>query len=191
MNRGLVPTPFATRPQVQRRRMGVIEAAQEYVQSLVQQPASTNKYDHKVLHGLWWKDRDLTDFDTYSQQLDLISLGGIEKKAAMFFIRGIRLEAKDNEFHVRYVAPKIPFGLTEKFHLEKSVVNKRRDRREGPQQGVAQALPDGLLAISTWGEPEAGRFEEFYYVEDDKLIVKTKTEAKGKLVEGIQVYRRG
>lgn len=95
MNRSLLPASFATTPRtrVQRHNMRAIEAAQEYVQALVQQPVPT--FDHKVLTGLWWKDRDLTDFDSYSQQLDLISLGGIQKKAAMFFIRGIRLEAKD------------------------------------------------------------------------------------------------
>jgi hypothetical protein len=71
--------------------MRAMEAAQEYVQGLVQNPLP--KYDHKVLTGLWWKDRELTDFESYSQQLDLIGLGGIQKKGAMFFIRGIRLEA--------------------------------------------------------------------------------------------------
>lgn len=62
------------------------------------------------------------------------------------------------EFQVKYVAPKIPFGLTEQFNINKPTVNKRRDRRSGPQEGVVKLTSDGILAISTWGDPNAGRY---------------------------------
>lgn len=61
----------------------------------IQEEETLAGFDHKALHGLWWKDRHLTDFKSYEQQLDLLSLGGIQKKAALFFIRGIRVHAND------------------------------------------------------------------------------------------------
>lgn len=86
----LPPSVVLTRPRLQRPNMTVTATLVEGVKE-----EALPRFDHKVLKGLWWKERHLTDFESYGQQLDLISLGGIQKRAAMFFIRGIRVEADD------------------------------------------------------------------------------------------------
>lgn len=60
------------------------------------------------------------------------------------------------ELSIKFVAPKIPFGLSERFHLREPTYNKRRDRGQGPQQGSIKMLPDGILAISSWEGPKPG-----------------------------------
>ena len=47
------------------------------------------------LSGHWRKDKSQSQIDCYSRSLDLLGLGGIQKRCAEKLINGLQIEEKD------------------------------------------------------------------------------------------------
>lgn len=45
--------------------------------------------------GKWLKDRDASQMSNYSRQLDLMQLGGVQKRTAMYLIHGLDISQDD------------------------------------------------------------------------------------------------
>ena len=60
------------------------------------------------LAGHWRKDKSQSQLDCYSRSLDLLGLGGIQKKCAEKLINGLQIEEKDGgastpRFSIRFL----------------------------------------------------------------------------------------
>lgn len=143
--------------------------------------------------GKWLKDRDASQMTKYSRQLDLLQLGGIQKRTAMYLIHGLDISQDDTTFTAKFIVAKVPFFKpTEKYLIDKEVTMKRRDLRGGAQTCTMRPVDRGLQVDIQWPEPCAGSLTETYTSpEDGVLHVYSVTRVNGEEQECLQVYRKG
>jgi hypothetical protein len=58
---------------------------------------------------------------------------------------------------VSIVAPRLPFGVTERFSLKEETAMKRRDGNPGKQTGRLRPVPGGIQIETLWDPPHSGK----------------------------------
>jgi hypothetical protein len=62
---------------------------------------------------------------------------------------------------VSIVAPRLPFGVTERFSLKEETAMKRRDGYSGKQTGRLRPVPGGIQIETLWDPPHSGKAYSF------------------------------
>ncbi|KAK9839249.1 hypothetical protein WJX81_004180 [Elliptochloris bilobata] len=148
----------------------------------------TVKFD---LTGVWVKDTDASDAESYDRALDIMKLGRLQKITAARLIEGLEIRQSPYSLTVQFLTVVPFFKVTERFLFSRETTMQRRDLRGGEQRAQLRAAPDGLLASISWGEPYAGGVEETFTCPEAGVLHVTSTVSVGGQSETtLQVYRR-
>ena len=156
-------------------------------------PASSDREQGEVslsdLTGVWIKDRQASDLESYARALDMMRLGSLQKTTALNLIEGFELREEQGGLKLKFltVVPffevsetyrSAPANLAPTFSKQISISMPgtdrncllhsfdgvtemgRRDMKRGLQEASAQLTSSGMIVAIEWGRPDPGMHQQ-------------------------------
>eukprot|EP00798_Chlamydomonas_sp_ICE-L_P021069 gene21069-27949_t len=142
--------------------------------------------------GIWEKDVDASDHESYENMLDALQLGFEQKQGAQS-IDGLEMVHVPHEaLSISFLAASPSFGVTEHYRFGSGENKMHRSLSSGQQQAKCVRLScGGVMVHMALEEPTLGQMEEQYRIhEDGHLHVRSSVTVGGKKCSSTQVYCR-
>ncbi|KAK9807520.1 hypothetical protein WJX72_001403 [[Myrmecia] bisecta] len=141
--------------------------------------------------GIWIKDQQASDYESYDRALAVMKLGGLQRTTALRLIEGVEIQQTRDNMSVHFLTVVPFFKVTETFSFRGLTTMGRRDLRKGKQTASTKLIPEGVRIDMTWPEPHAGGLVDvFTSPEPNVLHIKSTISVGGASESTVQVYRR-
>ncbi|KAK9822756.1 hypothetical protein WJX74_004842 [Apatococcus lobatus] len=143
------------------------------------------------LSGVWVKDMEASNFETYGQALDVMRLNGLQRTTALRLIEGVEIRHDPDSLSVEFLTVVPFFRVKEPFSFRSQTSMGRRDLRPGSQYAQLSQTPEGLRANIHWNAPLPGVVQEDFICPDaNTLHVTSCVTVEGQSATTTQVYHR-